>query len=174
MADGSGNALSDHYVFNPTVPSFTLLPPNGPPDLYGHASIILSDGRLLVFGGYSPSQGTLLPFSTIWVLDTSQSNLAWTIIQTSTNSLPSPRMAFAVASLNDGSVLIHGGSDANLQTNFADGWILDTSQNTMGWTQIETLSQLGARRDHFAAPQGDLVLFGFGKRKNTVSEIKYL
>ena len=174
MADGSGNALSDHYVFNPTVPSFTLLPPNGPPDLYGHASIILSDGRLLVFGGYSPSQGTLLPFSTIWVLDTSQSSLAWTIIQTSTNSLPSPRMAFAAASLNDGSVLIHGGSDANLQTNFADGWILDTSQNTMGWTQIETLSQLGARRDHFAAPQGDLVLFGFGKRKSTVSEIKYL
>ena len=164
MADGSGNALPDHYVFNPTVPSFTLLPPNGPPDLYGHASIILSDGRLLVFGGYSTSQGTLLPFSTIWVLDTSQSNLAWSVIQTSTNSLPSPRIAFAAAPLNDGGILIHGGNDASLQANFADGWILDTSQSTMGWTQIKALSQLGARRDHFAAPQGDLVLFGFGKR----------
>ena len=164
MADGSGNTLSDHYVFNPTVPSFTLLPPNGPPDLYGHASIILSDGRLLVFGGYSTSQGTLLPFSTIWVLDTSQSNLAWSVIQTSTNSLPSPRIAFAAAPLNDGGILIHGGNDASLQANFADGWILSTSQSTMGWTQIKALSQLGARRDHFAAPQGDLVLFGFGKR----------
>ena len=165
MADGSGNALSDHYVFNPTVPSFTLLPPNGPPDIYGHASIILSDGRLLVFGGYSPSQGTLLPFSTIWVLDTSKSNLAWSVIQTSKTSLPSPRMAFAASSLDDGGILIHGGSDAGLQTNFADGWILDISQSTMGWTQVEALSQLGARRDHFAAPQRDLVLFGFGKRK---------
>ena len=166
MADGSGNAFSDHYVFNPTVSSFTLLPPNGPPDIYGHASVILSDGRLLVFGGYSPSEGTLLPFSTIWVLDTSsQSNLAWTVIQSSTNSLPSPRMGFATASLNNGWILIHGGSDAELQTNFADGWILNTSQSIMGWTQVEALSQLGARRDHFAAPQGDLVLFGFGKRK---------
>ena len=171
MADGSGNAFSDHYVFNPTVPSFTLLPPNGPPDIYGHASILLSDGRLLVFGGYSPSQQTLLPFSTIWVLDTSQSNLAWSVIQTSTNTLPSPRMAFAAVSLNDGGILIHGGSGADLQTNFADGWILDTSQNTMGWTHVEALSQIGARRDHFAAPQGDLVLFGFGKRKRTVSKM---
>ena len=167
-ADGSGNALSDHYVFNPTVPSFTLLPPNGPPDIYGHASIILSDGRLFVFGGYSPSQGTLLPFSTIWILDTSQLNSTWSVIQTSTNSLPSPRMAFAAASLDDGGILIHGGSNAGLQTNFADGWILDTSQSTMGWTQVEALSQLGARRDHFAATQGDLVLFGFGKRIKTL------
>ena len=165
MADGSGNALSDHYIFNPTVPTFTLLPPNGPPDIYGHASIMLSDGRLLVFGGYSPSQRILLPFSMIWVLDTSQSNLAWSVIQTTTKSLPSPRMAFAAASLNDGTILIHGGSDASLQTNFADGWILDTSQSTMDWTQVEALSNLGTLRDHFAAPQGDLVLFGFGKRK---------
>ena len=171
MADGSGNALPDHYVFNPMNSSFTLLPPNGPPDLFGHASIILSDGRLLVFGGFSPSQGTLLPFSTIWILDTSHSNLAWSVVQTSTSSLPSPRMAFAAASLNDGGILIHGGSNAGLQTNFADGWILDTSQNTMSWTQIGALSQLGARRDHFAAPQGDLVLFGFGKRKKTLSKI---
>ena len=171
MADGSGNAFSDHYIFNPTIPSFTLLPPNGPPDIYGHASIILSDNRLLVFGGYSPSQGTLLPFSTIWVLDTSQSNLAWTIIQTSSSLLPSPRIAFAAVSLDGGGILVHGGSSADLQSNFADGWILDTSsQGTMDWTQVEALSQLGARRDHFAVCQGDQVLFGFGKCKR-LSEI---
>lgn len=171
-ADGSGNAFADHYVFNPTIPSFTLLPPNGPPDIYGHASIILSDGRLLVFGGYSPSQETLLPFSTIWVFNTSsQSTLAWTAIQTSTSLLPSPRMAFAAVSLDNGGILIHGGSDAYLQTNFADGWILDTSQSIMSWTQVEGLSQLGALRDHFAVRQGDLVLFGFGKCESAVSRM---
>ena len=169
MTDGSGIAFSDHYVFNPTVPSFALLPPNGPPDIYGHASIILSDGRLLVFGGYSSSQGTLLPFSTVWMLDTSQSNLAWTVVQTPTSPFPSPRIAFAAVLLDDGGILIHGGSDAHLQTNFADGWILNTS--TMIWTQLAALSQLGARRDHFAVCQGDQVLFGFGKCKTLVSEI---
>jgi len=74
-------------------------------------------------------------------------------------------MAFAAVSLDNGGILIHGGSDARLQTNFADGWILDISQSTMSWSQVEALSQLGARRDHFAARQGDQVLFGFGKRK---------
>jgi Galactose oxidase, central domain len=163
MADGSGNAFSDHYVFDLSIPSFILLPPNGPPDIYGHASIIIPDGRLLVFGGYSSSQGTLLPFSMIWVLDTSQPNLAWTVIQTSIGPLPSPRMAFAAVSLDDGGILVHGGSSADLQFNFADGWILNTSQSSMSWTQVAALSQLGARRDHFAVCQGDQVLFGFGK-----------
>ena len=171
MADGSGNAFPDHYVFNPSIPSFTLLPPNGPPDIYGHASIIISDGRLLVFGGYSSSQGTLLPFSTIWVLDTSQPNLPWTVIQTSISLLPSPRMAFAAVSIDDGGILVHGGSDADLQSNFADGWILNTSQSSMSWTQVAALSQLGARRDHFAVCQGDQVLFGFGKCQTLYAKI---
>ena len=80
-------------------------------------------------------------------------------------------MAFAAALLDNGGILIHGGSDSSLETNFADGWILDTSQSTMNWTQIEALSQLGALRDHFAASQGDLVLFGFGKYKHCISKI---
>jgi hypothetical protein len=40
-ADGSNTAFSDHYIFNPAVPSFTLLPSNGPPGVYGHASVLL-------------------------------------------------------------------------------------------------------------------------------------
>ena len=160
-ADGSNTAFSDHYIFNPAVPSFTLLPSNGPPAVYGHASVLLSDGRILVFGGVS--QGSLLPLSTIWSIDTTQSTLSWTIFNTATTPLPSPRMAFAATSISNGKVLIHGGSDASMQTNFADGWILDTTQNPMTWTQMAALSQVGARRDHFAASWGDLVLFGFGK-----------
>ncbi|KIM39937.1 hypothetical protein M413DRAFT_11987 [Hebeloma cylindrosporum] len=143
-ADGSNTAFSDHYIFNPVVSSFALLPPNGPPDVYGHASVLLSDGRILVFG------------------DTTQSTLSWTMINTATTSLPSPRMAFAATSIPNGKVLIQGGSDASLQTNVADGWILDTTQNPMTWSQVPALSQVGARRDHFAVSSGDLVVFGFG------------
>jgi hypothetical protein len=127
MADGSSNPFSDHYLFEHAGPSFTLLPTdNGPPGVCGHASVILSDGRLLVFGGYSQPQAALLPLSTIFTLDTTKSSLSWSIIRTSDSSLPSPRRAFAVALLSDGKILIHGGSDAVLQNNFDDGWILET------------------------------------------------
>ncbi|KDR78836.1 hypothetical protein GALMADRAFT_244433 [Galerina marginata CBS 339.88] len=166
-ADGSNNAFSDHYVFNPNPPTFTLLPSdNGPPDLYGHVSIILPNGRIVVFGGYSQSQATLLPFSTIWVLDTTRSPPSWSVINTATTSLPSPRMAFAAVLIVGGKIIIHGGCDAHLQTNFADGWVLDTTQNPMTWTEIPALSQLGARRDHFAVASGNQVIFGFGYEDN--------
>jgi hypothetical protein len=162
-ADGSNNPYSDHYLFDRAGPSFTLLPAdNGPPGICGHGSIILPDGRLFVFGGYSQPQATLLPFSTIFMIDTTQSNLSWSTLSTSNSSLPPPRRAFAAASLPDGKILIHGGSDAVLQNNLDDGWILDTSQNPMVWAQVSALSQLGARREHFAISSGTQVIFGFG------------
>ncbi|KAF8199705.1 hypothetical protein BJ912DRAFT_662359 [Pholiota molesta] len=165
--DGSNIAFSDHFYVDPNTLEFALLSTdNAPPDIYGHVSIILSDGRILVFGGYSPSQGNLLPFSTIWILDTTQSTLAWTVITTATTSLPSPRVAFAAVLIEGGKIIIHGGSDAAFQTNFRDGWVLDTSQNPMTWTVVGGLSQLGGRRDHLAVPSGGQVIFGFGYADN--------
>jgi len=160
-ADGSKNGFSDHFLFDPNAPSFALLPSNNaPPDIYGHAAIILSDGRILVFGGFSQSRGGLIPFSTIWVLDTK--SLSWAVISTDTSSLPDPRMAFVAVLIPGGKILIHGGSDANLLSNFADGWVLDTTTNPMTWTPVVALSQLGARRDHFAVSSANMVIFGFG------------
>ncbi|PPQ92235.1 hypothetical protein CVT25_008917 [Psilocybe cyanescens] len=162
-ADGSQNAFSDHYVFDPNALTFTLLPSDSaPPDLYGHASIILSDGRILVFGGFCQSLGILLPFSTIWILDTKQANFTWTVIELIETNVPSPRMAFVAVLISGGKIIIHGGSDANLQNNFPDGWVLDTTQSPMTWTPIDALSQLGPRRDHFGISAGDQVIFGFG------------
>lgn len=162
--DGSNNAFSDHYVFDPNVPSFTTLPStNGPPDLYGHACVVLSDGRLIIFGGYSPSTATLIPFTTMWVIDTTQSTLTWTSLSISGSSLPSPRRGFASTLLEDGKLLIQGGADATLQNLYSDGWILDTTQNPMVWSSVSALSQVGARYDHFAVTDGSQVMFGFGK-----------
>ena len=163
-ADGSGSAFSESYVFDPLVPSFTQLSSkNGPPDLTGHASVVLSNGHLLVFGGYSPSTASLIPFTTIWSLDTTDSNALWTTLTISSASLPSPRRAFATALLDNGKVLIHGGADAELQNSYVDGWILDTTQNPMTWTNVSQLAQLGPRRDHFAVGLGSIVIFGFGE-----------
>jgi hypothetical protein len=160
-ADGSGITFPTHYVFNPSIPAFTQLPTeNAPPGLFGHAAIILFDGRLLVFGGIS--QGQLVPFSVLWVLDTGQANPTWSQAVIDATNLPLPRASFAVVLLDDGRILIHGGTDANFLLNFADGWILDPFKNPMTWTVVPALSQLGPRRDHFAINAGGQVVFGFG------------
>lgn len=163
-ADGSGSAFSDHYLFNPSSPSFTLLPSaNGPPDITGHQSVVLSNGRLLVFGGYSPSEKSLIPLSTVWSLDlTHPDNFTWSTVSVSTSSVPPLRRNFAATVLDSGKVLIHGGADALLQTSLSDGWVLDTTQSPMVWSNVSALTQLGPRRDHFAVGLGTVAIFGFG------------
>ncbi|KAI0789843.1 hypothetical protein C8Q75DRAFT_806506 [Abortiporus biennis] len=161
--DGSNAAFSQHYVFDPHIPSFNeLASANGPPDIFGHASVVLSNGKLLVFGGYSPSMQTLFPFSTVWVLDTTETNSQWSTVTVSNNRLPTPRRGFASTLLDGGKVLIQGGGDAALQTIYSDGWILDTTQSPMTWSSVAALSSLGPRIDHFAVSVGTTVIFGFG------------
>lgn len=162
-ADGSQTALGTHVVFDYTGPTFTTLPtPNGPPDLYGHTSLVLRNGSLLVFGGYSQSQGTLLPFSTVWILDTWADTFTWSLVRIDNTTLPSGRRNFAAVVLSDGRILIHGGSDSVLQTTYSDGWILDTTVDPMLWTQVDSLSALGSRRDHMVVGIGSVAIFGFG------------
>jgi hypothetical protein len=163
-ADGSGNALSDHYVFNPNTPSFTQLSStNGPTEITGHVSIVLSNGLILVFGGVS--EGALVSFTEIWIFDVQ--SMAWSLASVSSSPVPPPRRAFAAVLLSGDKILIHGGCDAVFQETYSDGWILDTTQNPMVWSEVGALSQLGARRDHFAVAQGDQVIFGFGYGSNS-------
>ena len=162
-ADGSQTALNTHEIFDYTGPTFAALPTaNGPPDLYGHTSLVLHNGSLLVFGGYSQSQNTLLPFSTIWILDTWADTFTWSSARIDTTTLPSARRNFAAVVLSDGRILIHGGSDAALQTTYSDGWILDTTKDPMVWIQVDSLSALGQRRDHMVVAIGSVLIFGFG------------
>jgi len=160
-ADGSGNTFSTHFVFIPSVPTFVQLPSeNAPPGIFGHTAVILLDGRLLVFGGIS--QGQLVPLSSIWILDTTIFPLTWVLASVDESNLPNPRASFAVVLLDDGRILVHGGTDATFQSAFADGWILDPSTSPMAWTAVPALSQVGPRKDHFAVNAGGQVVFGFG------------
>ncbi|KAF8558185.1 hypothetical protein OG21DRAFT_1456197 [Imleria badia] len=163
-ADGSGNAFSDHYSFNPSGPEFGQLSSSSsaPPDIYGHASLVLPDGRLLVLGGYCASCSDLVPMNTLWSLNVTQNPPVWEKFSVSNGSLPSPRRDFAAVVLSNGRVLIHGGGDAQLQVTYDDGWILDTGQNPMVWYSVAALAQLGQRKDHFAVQAGGHVLFCFG------------
>lgn len=164
-ADGSDNPITSHYLFNPYQQSFTQLPAeDGPSDLTGHKSVILSNGSILVFGGYQQSTDTMLPLSTIWTIDTGlmSDNISWSTMTVSTSSLPTPRRAFAATCLEGTKVLIHGGSDSDFLNTYSDGWVIDFSQNPPTWTQVDALSSIGARRDHFAVAVGSEVIFGFG------------
>ncbi|KAL1727860.1 hypothetical protein EV714DRAFT_216398, partial [Schizophyllum commune] len=160
-ADGSGNTFADNYVFDPAGPSFTTLPTdNAPRNIYGHASVILPNQHILVFGGYASS--SLVDFNTIWVLDITQDPPVWSTTTVDGSSAPSGRIAFAYVLLDGPKVLIHGGSDQSGQTTLSDGWILDLSGDSWTWNQVDSLSNLGARRDHFAVSAGSGVIFGFG------------
>lgn len=160
-ADGSGSTFADNYVFDPAGPSFTTLPnDNAPRNIYGHASVILPNQHILVFGGYAAS--SLVNLDTIWVLDITQDPPVWSTTTVDGSSAPSGRIAFAYVLLDGPKVLIHGGSDQSGQTTLSDGWILDLSGDSWTWTQVDSLSNLGARRDHFAVSAGSGVIFGFG------------
>ena len=160
-ADGSGNTFDTHFVFIPSGPTFAQLPSeNAPPGIFGHTAVILLDGRLLVFGGISAGQ--LVPLSTIWILDTTKFPLMWVLASVDDSNLPNARAAFAIVLLDDGRILIHGGTDAAYQLTFADGWILDPSTSPMTWTFAPALSQVGPRKDHFAVNAGGQIVFGYG------------
>ncbi|KAI0029286.1 hypothetical protein K488DRAFT_33982, partial [Vararia minispora EC-137] len=90
----------------------------------------------------------------------------WSSTSVGSTVIPSGRTDFCATVLSDGRVLIHGGADAGFQNTFADGWILDTTQNPMVWLSVPALSQLGPRKDHFAVTVGSQVIFGFGYGSN--------
>ncbi|KAJ7096537.1 hypothetical protein B0H15DRAFT_798005 [Mycena belliarum] len=160
-ADGSLWFLSDHYVFNPSTSTFTLLPTeNAPPALTGHAAVILPNGKILVFGGFSANG--LLPFTTIYVLDTTTKT--WSTQQATSTNAPPGRRGFAYVLLDENTILIHGGCDGSFRNTMFDGWTYKIDSGT--WTRVSALDGLGTRKDHFAVAYGGQVIFGFGYQDN--------
>lgn len=158
-ADGSGTVFSEHLRFNGENAFDRLPTDNGPPAITGHTSVLNSRGNILVFGGVS--EGSLLPLSTVWSIDSRAANATWNILNCSTDSLPTPRRAFAATSAGS-KVIIHGGTDAAMQSTYSDGWILDPTVTPCVWSPVNALGQLGARKDHFAVESGNSIVFGFG------------
>lgn len=159
-ADGSDYGFAVQSVFNPETPLFAdLTSTNGPPDLVGHAAVILSDGRLIIFGGLCRSAAALHPLSNIYIFSISDGT--WSRI-VAIGKIPIPRRNFAVVRLADDTILIHGGTDQTMQEGISDGFILNPSTGT--WTELPALSKdLGARWDHIAVAVGNSVFFAFGK-----------
>ncbi|CAE6410443.1 unnamed protein product [Rhizoctonia solani] len=144
-ADGSNLPVVGNFVFQPTVPSFDLLPTdNAPPILIGHAAVRLGANLMLVFGGYDLSSNTMVNMSILWFVDTSLPIPVWTT-STAVGDVPTPRREFAF---------------------YSDAAILDVSQSPMRWSTINGFEQIGARRNHMAVGIGSQVLIAFGYGTN--------
>ncbi|PPQ70637.1 hypothetical protein CVT24_000680 [Panaeolus cyanescens] len=168
-ADGSQDSFGEYYVYGGDSFSFAaiLSPSSGiPPDVYGHGVVTLPDGRIVLLGGSSQILGGLIPLSAIRILDTASNPPTWSLATTAVDNVPPPRMAFASTLLPGNKLLIHGGCDFSMQFNMDDGWVLDMNANPMTWSRVDALTQVGARRDHFAVAVGNQVMFGFGYLDN--------
>jgi hypothetical protein len=124
-------AFAQTFVFDPASMSFSELAPL-PASTYGHSSVLLSNGTLLVLGGTTARAGAiaLQPLDTVFTLDTTATSPTWA--SASVPAAPRARHG-ASATLNpDGSVFVFGGADVNGKP-LNDGWILDPQH--LSWTQ---------------------------------------
>lgn len=103
--DGQGCAriLSSVELYDPTSKSFRLLAPMSTPRA-SHAAVALSDGRVLVVGGYTGSQAT--NSAEIYDPTTDQ----WKIVDTMSNA----RASLISVPLQDSTVFIMGGGGGRL------------------------------------------------------------
>ncbi len=107
------------------------------PAIFGHASVLLDDGRLIVFGGFSPSAESLNPLSQIWCLNTKTSPMAWSMVATSNTSLPEPRRAFAATLLPKDRVwFMEGAMQVFSAASMMDGFLtlVDRRRNGRNWS----------------------------------------
>lgn len=101
-----------------------------PHDCMNHTATRLSDGRVLVLGGYSGRQNQALSNATVYDPDTRK----WAPVR----PLPEPRMMHTATLLDDGRVLVCGGTNEPFGLSQQLGFIYNPPQNT--WCQTETLA----------------------------------
>ncbi|KAG8944413.1 hypothetical protein FRC04_001993 [Tulasnella sp. 424] len=173
-ADGSGLGYSETYMFTGSGSSgqFTNLQAAVAggvlPDIVGHASVVLPNGLLVTIGGYSPSHQSMIPMTTIFTLDTTRDNAVWGLMVAEGSHIPSTRRNFALAVLPNNTLLIHGGSDASMQTFYSDGFTLNFGTSPPTWSSLPSAlsDDIGPRIGHMAVGVGKNVIFGFGRSPN--------
>lgn len=125
-------AFAQSFVFDPATQEFSPLP-SLPVALYGHASVLLANGTLLVFGGIAQVPGggaTLQPLDFAYALDTTAGG-DWQKVAIGGAS-PGGRHGMSASLNTDGTIFIFGGLD-NETGPLNEGWLLDPA--AMQWSQ---------------------------------------
>ncbi|WP_321417777.1 PKD domain-containing protein [uncultured Methanomethylovorans sp.] len=117
---------------------------------YGHSSVVLPDGSIVIMGGFGDSGYT----NDVW--RSNDNGSTWT--QVNSNADWSARYGHSSVVLPDGSIVIMGG--------FGDsGYINDvwhSNDNGSTWTQVNSNADWSARYGHssIVLPDGSIVLMG--------------
>jgi N-acetylneuraminic acid mutarotase len=104
--DSAGNSASASQSFSVVQNTFVRDSRDATPRT-GHTATLMNDGRVLVVGGDAGVPGTAsIPVATAEIYD--PVSMQWAFV----NPLPAPRFGHAATLLNDGRVLVAGGTDA--------------------------------------------------------------
>ena len=144
VTDTAGNSVSASQSFNVVQNTFVRDPRDATPRSL-HTATLMNDGRVLVVGGDAGVPGIAsLPVATAEIYD--PVTMQWTFV----GSLPAPRYSHTATLLNDGRVLVTGGSDAT-GTALASTEIFNPV--TQAWTAAASLAT--AREYHAATLLAD-------------------
>lgn len=156
---GCAGGKSDPSPSTPPAPPSIVTVKPGPTlrhARYGHGALLLPDGRVAIVGGADPFS---IGLPVCEVLDPQTGQFS------DTGSLVVPRIAPALLSLDDGRVLVIGGSGDHGNTNLADIEIWDPSAKTSTWVGALPSAQ-GQGVMAFPLPDGNILVLGGGGFQN--------
>ncbi|ORY28477.1 hypothetical protein BCR39DRAFT_588706 [Naematelia encephala] len=166
--DGSEEVFDEVYAFSTAIPSFATFT-SLPQGLYHHASVMLPNGTIVVFGGVFTSSSTggpaLLPLGTLYAIDTTATNPGWSTLTLGGSAPNGRRGATAVLDQAGEKVFLFGGGDVALSTAFGDLWVLDLE--TFVWQEISAGDGPSARFDYCLVPVGGDQVIVFGGHTGT-------
>ncbi|KAI8881796.1 galactose oxidase [Backusella circina FSU 941] len=171
-------AGNQFYTFNTNTGTWTDISPNYPPkERYGrlqHSSVLVNN-QLFIFGGVTVpvtngSQGnaTHADFESVLVYDI-KSNTA--ISMATTGDIPPDRLgSSAVAGLDGKSIVIYGGYNSNVTSEFestTDVYVLDTC--SLSWSKPSTQgTNPGPLAGHGAVTYGNYMIVLLGQSNYTI------
>lgn len=122
------------HLYNMTDNSWTELPSvDGPPPMTGHSASVQNEHTMVVFGGYTCTDGHGTSTNDVWCFNLR--TFTWKKIET-TSPKPPPRYGQHQIKLDEQHCLIMGGCGGP-NNMFNDAWILDTSDGIGKWHIVE-------------------------------------
>lgn len=168
-ADGSGLGFDEVWQVSSTDGELAFRQlPSLPTPLSHHQSIMLSNGTLLVIGGWETRIGALASMSTAWTLDTTSDSAQWESARLGGSAAPIERRGHSLVLIgnnddDDDKALLFGGSSSttSIQAGQAlrDLWELDFKNGL--WKELSMDEGPSARLDaSVASVGGQMVVFG--------------
>ncbi|KAI8989592.1 hypothetical protein BDB01DRAFT_718454 [Pilobolus umbonatus] len=168
---GGSIAFNDFHVLDSSLNARAL--PSTPYPRYGHTASLLSDGKLVVFGGIIRKDvDTMASTNSVWIFDTNNLNGTWTeqpILPFANGQYPSVCFAHSAVVSSDDRITIFGGDNAypqRFRQYLNTVSILDTK--TWSWIIPDIAGIPPSRRSYAAAAIfDDKLTVAFGSSSNS-------